>query len=938
MTELTANQKSAVAYMKRSAQHAAFGFDLILKKPRPEDFFEELKASGFFAPTENPAPEPGDKEGFFRVPHWPALEYLEAVARHAGTTGSESLGHELMDLVRDIYAPENLVDNYFTHAACAKIIGLVPTPCVRLEDIELVRTWIESKWHNDLIIHDLDKYLFAALLNSGLEPDKRKAARLLEICTAIRDTEDANTSTRGDKTLLNAYWLEKTLKNRARQLGDIVQRPAVVCLVERTRQIFGSGVASEHTWVHRPAIEDHPQNHKWDHATNAFVDASRDALDAWISSNPREAVPYTLSLLQDASQIAKRLAVNAVRENWNVLGTPFQLEAIPTLFQVGLLHELYLLLREKYSEFGEEGKAKVLRAIQSITEGKEEPSAELDRARSMQRNWLHALLAERDPTVQAEYARLTASLGPIREHPEFLSYHSVWAGPGPSPYSVEEIVSLAENGSLVEAIDSFEPKEDMRHSPREALLATVSEAVASSPVSFVQYLDTERAMSRRLQYGLIEGYSQITNKVGEQSTEEFRRILDVLLPYLRHVLEDVGFWDEPEEGDGLEPNKGWIPQAAVEIVKRLSINDAIGLREDDFSELLRVVDATMNHCEGIELSDDPLNAAINNPRGRSFDSLLQLLLRRCRDSDKAIGGHENAWATFRPRVDAELDRGDRPTLESRALIGSYFPQLIFVDHQWVETRINDIFPLDNETNLFCALNGLGYASSSARVYEALQNGDVPLRALTSAAVQGGTRERMIERISLAYMWGQEQLTSPVFATILDPTNAEDLIELVGNVGRWADEELEQEQIERAKELAEVCTEIAFGDLTARRQLLPLLASFIGYVRQPSDRDMAWLLRVAPYAHEGHGAYQFVEALDSMASHSPREAAAVLDAFLRGRQPTYDYRESLQSALRRIYDAGMRTEAITLLETLVRRGGMTNLAALYTEFLERSSRP
>lgn len=57
MAELSANQKSLVGYMTRSAKHAAHGFDLILKTPSPESFLDELQEAGLFDPAQNPKPQ-----------------------------------------------------------------------------------------------------------------------------------------------------------------------------------------------------------------------------------------------------------------------------------------------------------------------------------------------------------------------------------------------------------------------------------------------------------------------------------------------------------------------------------------------------------------------------------------------------------------------------------------------------------------------------------------------------------------------------------------------------------------------------------------------------------------------------------------------------------------------------------------------------------------
>ena len=60
------------------------GFELLLNRSDFEEFFDALAEANLFDPAKNPAPVQGDKAGFFWVPGWEPLAYLEAVARVSG--------------------------------------------------------------------------------------------------------------------------------------------------------------------------------------------------------------------------------------------------------------------------------------------------------------------------------------------------------------------------------------------------------------------------------------------------------------------------------------------------------------------------------------------------------------------------------------------------------------------------------------------------------------------------------------------------------------------------------------------------------------------------------------------------------------------------------------------------------------------------------------
>jgi len=70
--------------MRRGEEFARHGFDLLAKRQEPEQYFDALVEARFFGAANNSAPVPSNETGFVQVPFWPALNYLEAVAKRAG--------------------------------------------------------------------------------------------------------------------------------------------------------------------------------------------------------------------------------------------------------------------------------------------------------------------------------------------------------------------------------------------------------------------------------------------------------------------------------------------------------------------------------------------------------------------------------------------------------------------------------------------------------------------------------------------------------------------------------------------------------------------------------------------------------------------------------------------------------------------------------------
>src|ERR1700730_3166003 len=125
MNRLSAKQQSFIEHMTRSEELARRGFELLHSKPDFVDFFIPLREAGLFSPQRNPGPVPAGEPGYFRVPYWSALDYLEGVAKRAGELGDVNLAELVMAVVREVSrAPEYERDglsNYHTSRKFADI-------------------------------------------------------------------------------------------------------------------------------------------------------------------------------------------------------------------------------------------------------------------------------------------------------------------------------------------------------------------------------------------------------------------------------------------------------------------------------------------------------------------------------------------------------------------------------------------------------------------------------------------------------------------------------------------------------------------------------------------------------------------------------------------------------------------------------------------------
>ncbi|WP_143025806.1 hypothetical protein [Dyella sp. 333MFSha] len=439
---------------------------------------------------------------------------------------------------------------------------------------------------------------------------------------------------------------------------------------------------------------------------------------------------------------------------------------------------------------------------------------------------------------------------------------------------------------------------------------------------------------------MIRGYANALD--GLKSSEDLtlrRSLLDAFLPYLQGLVGSAQFWEEAAEDAGrFEPDRDWIPPVIVEVVKKLASDDTIPLLESDCDLMLSIVLAVKANAPGISMSDDPMTSAINNSRGMAVEALLQFVLRRCRDADKVEKTHLDVWLALKGELDAEVACcGDGGCLESSTLLASYLAQLIYVDSDWVSENIQRIFSEAHSDNFVCAIAGLSFANANGRLYEILREANVPRRALRSEHIKGSARERLLERIALAYGWGLVEVHSPELAEMFSSDRIDDLIEVASTISRWSSEKISDEQVSRVTDFARSVVAFGLEDATARKKLLRVAARFISFLPSLSDDDMSWLLPIASYAHSSYGSDEFLESLDRLGGKNALNVQRIVEAFLENYEFSDDFRGRLQSIVRKIDQGGRHLEALLIVEQIVKRGGGAQWVALYKELVEEGHR-
>jgi len=935
MTKLTAKQESFISFMTKSNEHARRGFDLLLRQPGFEKFFDALEKAKLFDPSHNSAPVPAGEPGFVQIPYWDALNYLEAVAKVSEEREDLKLADKVMTVVRTVsqaHEPDRTIrDNYHTNRKFAEILGLVPTVAVTETDLGLIAGWLEGKYDRGMVGHALDRGAMRRFLASKSPDDWNKACVILRHCTAIAWIDDQVLGENRKKpvTVVKDFRLKELLEHHVKELGNRVGKTAAEILAERLRETFDEGRRDLPSWCHRPAVENHAQNHQWLGPENRFVEGLRDVLLSWVDGDLSTAKPFVKTCLSHEVEIIRRIGIHVLDQRWDKLKDLLTSIINPQLFVAGHIHELYGLLRHHFQKFTENEKAATVEAIKQLPP----PAVEKDQdwhLKYIQRNWLSAIVEKGYEPANTWFNTLMSdqTLGSLSEHQNFHSYMETWTGPGPSPYQIQEIIVFAEDGNIVEKLNAFHQQDSWHQPTTRALVDTLEAAVISNPQIFLRFLQDFQNAKRPFQYGVIKGFKQLWNTPCETpSAVDWDKVWPELIRFFEQLIGKPEFWTEQAvEDQNLTPNRHWIPAIIAQFLRAGTLDDKKAYSPDLLPRtwaLLTILLAKLEWRDEAPKSD-AMTQAINSSRGKTIEAVISQALRSCRLSDRDRQEHIGVWGTMKPLFEAELEKCQNANYEFSTLAGAYIANLDYIDREWLRAKIEKIFPSEFTNNFTCALGGLKYAKVTLPIYDLLVKSGVIDRALRQQLEDRSTRERLVERITFAYLWGDEELDSKRFTYLFETEQVEDLEN--ATVWLWSikEEKLSTVQINRILQFWDRC--ILWSSTIAKppEKLLSTLSRLTCYLQSLTDKEKDWLLAVAPYVRVDYNSDFFLEELERLVDVSPTEVSSIIHAFLNSYVPDYDFENRIESILTKLVQHGMRKDVIGFTEKLRHIPGMIQL--------------
>jgi len=904
--------------------------DYLFRKLVSTEWLLPLKENGYFSPRRNPAPRPTEKEGYYTIPYWNVLDYLERVSNQVTEKSDPKYAQTLMEIIRSVsnYREEGgeRIDNYRTDLIFVKIMTNLPTPFVKIRDIELIRDFLDSRWGFSLVTSEIGKGLLPNLLKNG---EREKALKLLEIATSIKWVDENGKEE--PVPLMEEFWLNDLFEKNKKEISRQFPLEAVQIIIKNIEEITSKN-QGEFNFIWIPAIEDHPQNRFPHRFQNVLVRMARDLLNAAVNKDEKSARGVLNGLMQQSHPIFKRLSISVIDTNWgNCLDLFWGFADRSILTDRNLKHEIYTLFINHFKSFSDEEKNKILKWIEEGPDWKvrEEDERLIERRIAYwKQSWLSALIVSgHKPAVELyeEYKRITET---EPDHPDFTSWSESRLG-RISPIEVPELLQKS-NEEIAEYLGGY--KEDKRGWPsREGLEDALYQAVKSTPNKFDSNLEPFFEVPMNYQGRIIHGFCDAWKAREEVN---WYNVLD----YCERIVSSDDFWERTcEEAEHHQRN--WIVSQIADLLVEGTKDDTHALAKEYLPLAEDIILAMLEKTESdLRYPDDLITATLNSAKGRVFSALISYTLRVARLSeDKEV---PVKWSEkIRNEFTRRLDRNIEPSPEWSVSLGEYLPHLHYLDRSWVEENINRIFPKENENHWQAAMEGYLFG---ARFYDSLddllkRNGHYQ-KAICAESKYKHIRERLVEHLCIGYLRGKENLTDEdnLFRQCLDAWKTDDIIGMISffwmqreSLGKRAPDESVDDESENLRAVGRKRILDSWGrvfdELKDKSDFsedekkilsdISKLSCFIDYV---DEEKLLWLNLSAKFVGLDFDASFFIEYLDVLSDNSPHEVGIIYLTMLAYSTPDYD-REHIRSIVDKLYHSGEKESANKICNSYFSKG-------------------
>ncbi len=718
----------------------------------PFPWLNPLYRKGYFNPKYNPKPkEDFNNPGFFIIPYWPILGFLENVAIKNEKAPDDEITGILLEIIDKLisYKDEkgNRIENYRTDWILIKIIFSMPKEKIKQDYVEFISTALKSKWDNTLIASEIGKTVFPKLIKNKLD---KHILHLLEIILDFKKVKNEPIFGKGEifefKSIMEEYWLKESLDKYKQDIAKLCGVQAAKIAIQKIESILNDD-KSQFNIIWIPTIEKSTQVNFPDRYEYQLVSFIRDMFEL---SNPNKIKEEIKTFLKSQHPIFTRIAFHIINFHYKELNKFFwDLKSNPINDSLNK-HEIYQLIKNNSASFSKEQIRKIIKWIETanyyITENKKEQREKI--FAYAKKEWLSALLDTNDPEVKSLYNKYNKINPTEPEHPGFDFWTESMIGTV-SPLEKGEIFSKS-NEEIAELLINFKEETGWKKPTVDGLSRTLQSSVNENPKKFTDNIKPFLKIPRIYQHALLSGFSDAWR--GNKYID-----WEIILDFICHIVEKDDFWSEEYE-EGSYNYRNWIISTVTDLIKEGTQKDEHSFDPKFLPKAKKILLILLNNTKSdLSESIDLVTAVLNSTKGRIFSALINYSLRYARIYKK---NEEKKWEkNIKEEFSKRLNRKLEPTFEFSVILGEYLPNLYYLDKDWVVKNINLIFPKNNEGQWEATFTGYLFYSSVVykHLYVLLRSNNHYEKAIKTKFKDSNVSERLVQHICLGYLEGWEKL-------------------------------------------------------------------------------------------------------------------------------------------------------------------------------------
>jgi len=914
------------------------------KKVTKLHWFYILKNEGYFKPNLDTRPQETEK-GYFLIPKWNVLSYLERVSQQVNGQGNEKYIDKLLAIISEVSkfkdSKEQHIDNYHTWRSFVKILLNLPNNEISNEIIDLIPIWLNSRFDTTLPGAEITRKLIPKFLTDNSN-DIKKAEKIIDYVTSIRITSVSKgkiEDLKKDKKielLINSAFLKEGFEKYSEDIGRKCSEKVIEDLVIKIKKLL----KRKKEGTYRSFYEELDY---LDEPLDILTFMLKRILTAKAKSDINTTKKILKIFFKDDYLYFPKMALY-------VIGN--YLDEYREFFWETLNADNDNLILKNTSSFGDELKH-ILENLKELTDeqrgilkNKIEDSAKLDDFKEDQE--LHLALHKQRFYKALSYEQYFKKIyDEIKNMTKYdielrpaIGKVEVSSGLGRSPLTKEKILQMT-NTELADFLFTFKPTNYWKGPSVIGLSETLKKVVKEKPEKFTDDLNPF------LETGFIYVYDIIW---GIRDAWENNRIFDwgKLLEFIEKYITSIDFWNNKFniKDDEWKANHFWILGIVGELIKKGTIEESRFFPEEHFQKaqeiIFQIIDKMLlNEKEVLESRserNDYLTYALNSTFGKISEALFMLAYRIKKCEQKAKNKQPVSWKINIKNKYEELFENE--INESYVWLGIHLPIFYLVlDKKWTETQINQI---SSKKDKIWEAFMQGYLKSNKI------NGDLYrlMRSHYEKAIEYKFKEehsskRLVQHICLVYLQGIEKIEDEngLLRKILDKWDLFQIKEVIGWF--WMQRDLIMEPIKEKKGTEEAIRKEKMRELINNfwrwvyknkykeeeqlkeedKEILSELSKLTVFLEKIDCENYEWLRLSVPYIHVDFNAPFFLKYLNNLKNKDKDAGEYVGKIFLeilKNSTPDYDQKD-IRSIVEYFYTTNLINYADDICDKYAKKG-------------------